>query len=179
MRTSRGTILAIDSGTPDQERSLSQAGNELVDAQKKRAGLERRAWRPGTRARLVAAREREALARERVEVLSRAVVEQRHAQRLFIDDLHDKRRRAAPGDRIVERPGPRNGAGDRAVTDSWLTELLTSAQMTDLLHMKRSTIEDYAVAGCPRRSSSGYRRFVRSDVEAALAELRSPAAGRY
>lgn len=59
------------------------------------------------------------------------------------------------------------------MTDSWLTELLTSAQMADLLQMKRSTIEDYARRGLlPSIKLGRHRRFVRADVEAALAELR-------
>jgi excisionase family DNA binding protein len=59
------------------------------------------------------------------------------------------------------------------VTDSWLTELLTSAQMADLLQMKRSTIEDYARRGLlPSIKLGRHRRFVRADVEAALAKLR-------
>jgi excisionase family DNA binding protein len=66
------------------------------------------------------------------------------------------------------------------VTDSWLTELLTSAQMADLLQMERSTIEDYARRGLlPSIKLGRHRRFVRSDVEAALAELRSRAADGY
>ncbi len=58
------------------------------------------------------------------------------------------------------------------MTDSWLTELLTSAQMADLLQMKRSTIEDYARRGLlPSIKLGRHRRFVRADVEAALAKL--------
>jgi excisionase family DNA binding protein len=69
---------------------------------------------------------------------------------------------------------------DRAVTDSWLTELLTAAQMAELLQMKRSTVEDYARRGLlPSIKLGRHRRFVRSDVEAALAELRSRVADRY
>jgi excisionase family DNA binding protein len=66
------------------------------------------------------------------------------------------------------------------VTDSWLTELLTSAQMADLLQMKRSTIEDYARRGLlPSIKLGRHRRFVRSDVEAALARLRARTRGAY
>jgi conjugative relaxase-like TrwC/TraI family protein len=101
LRTSGATILAIDSGTPDEERLLSRAADELADARTERAELERRAWRPRARARLAAAREREALARVRVEVLRTAVVEQRHARRPFIDERDDQRRHAAQRDRIV------------------------------------------------------------------------------
>jgi conjugative relaxase-like TrwC/TraI family protein len=108
--TSRATILAIDSGTPDEERFLTQAAYELVDAQNERAELEGRAWRPGNRQKLVAAHEREALARDRVELLRRTVAEQRHAHRPFIDERASEQRLGAHRDRIVER-GRARGAG--------------------------------------------------------------------
>jgi excisionase family DNA binding protein len=48
-----------------------------------------------------------------------------------------------------------------------------SAQMADLLQMKRSTIEDYARRGLlPSIKLGRHRRFVRADVEATLARLR-------
>ena len=59
------------------------------------------------------------------------------------------------------------------MTDSLLTELMTVGQMADLLQMRRSTVEDYARRGLlPSLKLGRHRRFVRSDVEAAIARLR-------
>jgi len=59
------------------------------------------------------------------------------------------------------------------MSDSLLSELMTSAQVADLLQMKRTTIEDYARRGLlPSLKLGRHRRFVRSDVEAAIARLR-------
>jgi len=58
------------------------------------------------------------------------------------------------------------------MSDSLLAQLLTSAQVVELLQMKRSTIEDYARRGLlPSLKLGRHRRFVRDDVEAALARL--------
>ncbi len=52
-------------------------------------------------------------------------------------------------------------------------ELLTSREVAELLRMKRTTIEDYARRGIlPSLKLGRHRRFVRSDVEAALMKLR-------
>ena len=60
-----------------------------------------------------------------------------------------------------------------------LSELMTAAQLAELLHMKRTTIEDYARRGLlPSLKLGRHRRFVRSDVEAALKRLRAEANGR-
>ena len=60
------------------------------------------------------------------------------------------------------------------MSDSLLSELMTSAQVAELLQMKRTTIEDYARRGLlPSLKLGRHRRFVRSDVEAALAQLRT------
>ena len=60
------------------------------------------------------------------------------------------------------------------MSDSLLSELMTAAQVAELLQMKRTTIEDYARRGLlPSLKLGRHRRFVRSDVEAALAQLRS------
>jgi excisionase family DNA binding protein len=60
------------------------------------------------------------------------------------------------------------------VSDSALSELMTAAQLAELLQMKRTTIEDYARRGLlPSIKLGRHRRFVRSDVEAALERLRS------
>ena len=54
-----------------------------------------------------------------------------------------------------------------------LSELMTAAQLAELLQMKRTTIEDYARRGLlPSIKLGRHRRFVRSDVEAALERLR-------
>ena len=59
------------------------------------------------------------------------------------------------------------------MSDSLLSELLTSRQVAELLQIKRTTIEDYARRGIlPSLKLGRHRRFVRSDVEAALALLR-------
>ena len=55
-----------------------------------------------------------------------------------------------------------------------LSELMTAGQVAELLHMKRTTVEDYARRGLlPSIKLGRHRRFVRSDVEAALERLRS------
>jgi excisionase family DNA binding protein len=62
------------------------------------------------------------------------------------------------------------------MSDSLLSELLTSAQVAELLQMKRTTVDDYARRGLlPSLKLGRHRRFVRSDVEAALARLRDGA----
>lgn len=58
------------------------------------------------------------------------------------------------------------------MSDSWLSELLTTIQLAELLQMKRSTVEDYARRGLiPSIKLGRHRRYVKSEVEAALAEL--------
>ena len=60
------------------------------------------------------------------------------------------------------------------MSDSLLTELLTATQVAELLQMKRTTVEDYARRGLlPSLKLGRDRRFVRSDVEAALDRLRN------
>jgi excisionase family DNA binding protein len=62
------------------------------------------------------------------------------------------------------------------MSESLLSELLTSTQVAELLQMKRTTVEDYARRGVlPSLKLGRHRRFVRSDVEAALARLRDDA----
>ena len=62
------------------------------------------------------------------------------------------------------------------MSESLLSELLTSTQVAELLQMKRTTVEDYARRGIlPSLKLGRHRRFVRSDVEAALARLRDDA----
>ena len=59
------------------------------------------------------------------------------------------------------------------MSESLLSELLTSKQVAELLQMKRTTVEDYARRGIlPSLKLGRHRRFVRSDVETALAALR-------
>ncbi|MDQ5832163.1 MAG: helix-turn-helix domain-containing protein, partial [Actinomycetota bacterium] len=59
-------------------------------------------------------------------------------------------------------------------SDSLLSELMTAGQVAELLRMERSTVEDYARRGLlPSLKLGRHRRFVRSDVEAALARLRT------
>lgn len=50
---------------------------------------------------------------------------------------------------------------------------MTTQQLADLLKMRRSTIEDYARRGLlPSFKLGRHRRFIRSDVLAALDDLR-------
>ena len=68
----------------------------------------------------------------------------------------------------------RTRRGAVAMTGSLLSELLTADQVAQLLQMKRTTIEDYARRGLlPSIKLGRHRRFVRSDVEAALERLRN------
>ena len=67
-------------------------------------------------------------------------------------------------------------ARSEPVSDSLLSQLLTSKQVAELLQMKRTTVEDYARRGLlPSLKLGRHRRFVRSDVEAALSQLRDQA----
>ena len=60
-----------------------------------------------------------------------------------------------------------NGAGP-----SLLDELMTSGQVAELLQMRLSTVESYARRGLlPSVKVGRHRRFIRSDVERALAAL--------
>jgi conjugative relaxase-like TrwC/TraI family protein len=103
LKTSRASVLAIDSGKPDHERLLTQAQHELAQAGTERVALEARRWRPGRRAGLVAARERETAAQERVDQLVPVVAEQRHARRHSVDEQDTEQRLATQCDRILER----------------------------------------------------------------------------
>ena len=54
-----------------------------------------------------------------------------------------------------------------------LEQLVTSAQLAERLHMKRSTVEDYARrAVLPSVKLGRHRRFIVSDVEATVRRLR-------
>jgi excisionase family DNA binding protein len=56
---------------------------------------------------------------------------------------------------------------------SGIDELLTAEQVAELLHMPRSTIEDYARRGVlPSIKLGRHRRFVRSDIADAIERLR-------
>lgn len=56
-----------------------------------------------------------------------------------------------------------------------LDELMTSEQVAQLLLMRRSTVEDYARRGVlPSIKLGRHRRFVRSEVVAAISALRRP-----
>jgi excisionase family DNA binding protein len=60
------------------------------------------------------------------------------------------------------------------MSDSLLSELMTAGEVAALLQMKRTTVEDYARRGLlPSLKLDRHRRFVRSDVEMALARLRA------
>lgn len=63
--------------------------------------------------------------------------------------------------------------------DSWSVTsggLMTAQQVAELLHLRRSTVEDYARRGLlPSIKLGRHRRFVRSDVLAALNALRATA----
>ena len=68
-------------------------------------------------------------------------------------------------------PADRNGAGHLASITS--EDIFTSQQIAELLHLRRSTVEDYARRGLlPSIKLGRHRRFIRGDVEAALNELR-------
>jgi excisionase family DNA binding protein len=63
-------------------------------------------------------------------------------------------------------------------SDSWLTKLRTTTEIAELLQMKRSTVENYARRGLlPSIKLGRHRRFVQSDVEAALLQVRHSANG--
>ena len=62
---------------------------------------------------------------------------------------------------------------------SMLDELLTTEEVAAILQIRRSTIEDYARRGVlPSLKLGRHRRFVRSQVEATIAELIDPPRGR-
>lgn len=57
---------------------------------------------------------------------------------------------------------------------SGLDELLTADEVAKLLHLPKSTVADYARRGVmPSIKLGRHRRFVRSDVERWLEDLRS------
>lgn len=61
-----------------------------------------------------------------------------------------------------------------------LEQLVTSAQLAERLHMKRSTVEDYARrAVLPSVKLGRHRRFIVSDVEATLRRLRDEGRARW
>jgi excisionase family DNA binding protein len=63
------------------------------------------------------------------------------------------------------------------MTESLLPELLTAAQVAELLQLKRTTLGEYARrAPLPSIKLGRHRRRVRADVEAALAKLRTRSA---
>jgi excisionase family DNA binding protein len=62
---------------------------------------------------------------------------------------------------------------------SGIDELLTTDQVAELLHMPRSTVEDYARRGVlPSIKLGRHRRFVLSDVADAIELLRLGSASR-
>ena len=62
---------------------------------------------------------------------------------------------------------------------SSLDELMTAAQLAELLMVRKSTVEDYARRGLlPSLKLGRHRRFVRSDVVRAVDELRLDARRR-
>jgi conjugative relaxase-like TrwC/TraI family protein len=103
LKTSRATVLAIDTGRDQPGQRLARALHELASAREDRAELEHRRWRPGRSAKLAAARDREATAEERLERLTRKAAEVRHADRPFLDENEIARRAAAVHDRVIER----------------------------------------------------------------------------
>jgi len=59
-----------------------------------------------------------------------------------------------------------------------LEQLVTAAQLAERLHMKRSTVEDYARRAVIQSLKLGrHRRFIVSDVEATLQTLRDEGRG--
>ena len=74
------------------------------------------------------------------------------------------RRRTAPAN--APRPASPNGSLTR-------DDILSAAQVAELLQLRRSTVEDYARRGLlPSIKLGRFRRFVRADVEAELEKLR-------
>lgn len=71
----------------------------------------------------------------------------------------------------LERPSRHNGESED-LGRSLLDELMTSSQIAALLQMRLSTVESYARRGLlPSVKVGRHRRFVRSQVEDALASL--------
>lgn len=103
LKTSRATVLAIDTGHDQPGQLLVRARHELARARRESVELERRRWRPGRRGRLDAARDREATAEERLEQLTRKAAEERHAHRPFLEEKEAARRAAAAHDRVIEQ----------------------------------------------------------------------------
>ncbi len=68
----------------------------------------------------------------------------------------------------MSRAPERNGRRDSGRLD----ELLTAEQLAELLRVRKSTVEEYARRGLlPSLKLGRHRRFIRSDVIAALDEL--------
>lgn len=68
----------------------------------------------------------------------------------------------------MSRAPERNGQRDSGRLD----ELLTAEQLAELLRVRKSTVEEYARRGLlPSLKLGRHRRFIRSDVIAAIDEL--------
>jgi len=82
--------------------------------------------------------------------------------------------RLSEGRKRVRRREPVT-ATSRIGTRDALTrgDILSAAEVGELLQLRRSTVEDYARRGLlPSIKLGRFRRFVRADVEAELARLR-------
>jgi excisionase family DNA binding protein len=79
---------------------------------------------------------------------------------------------------VPREPAVLDGVGHEGVVNSRsgdasiLDQLLTAAEMADLLQMRVSTIEEYARRGLlPSVKLGRHRRFVRSQVEQAIFDM--------
>jgi excisionase family DNA binding protein len=82
--------------------------------------------------------------------------------------------RLSDGRRRVRERAPREAASSSG-TGTALTreDILNAAEVAELLQLRRSTVEDYARRGLlPSIKLGRFRRFVRADLEAAVARLR-------
>ncbi len=69
---------------------------------------------------------------------------------------------------ILQRPNDASGTAGRSILD----ELLTAKQIAAMLHLRVSTVEEYARRGLlPSVKLGRHRRFLRSEVEEALLAL--------
>jgi excisionase family DNA binding protein len=64
---------------------------------------------------------------------------------------------------------------DSTSSGSLLDELMTAPQIAEVLQVRVSTVEAYARRGLlPSVKLGRHRRFIKSEVERAIAQLRSP-----
>jgi len=156
LKTSTANTLAIDI---DPAALVADAAHRHTTAVAQRHALEQSGWKPRRRRLLEGALERERKVARMLAHAKRTSAEVTHGRKPFVTEQDlagggrtplGPARRAATATKPRARRRPRA----RAMSDSWLSELMTATQIADLLQMKRSTVDDYARRGVLPPSNS-------------------------